>query len=454
MPVIYGYFGNSPKKEVVKTYDLNYFGVTVDPRTQTVVPVEYVDLPESEKNTKQLYISESAVKYAASNSNTNREAARFLHVSLTDWNYWASHYTTEEGITYQSLLKRKAAEFMKQHASDLNARPTTQLVQKLKHKTRQIGRIVTQEYRRYKNSVYFKKWYHQRLLKKPPRDYTKNKNLYTGRKFEDALANKYPDYDWNRFTFELIQRGLLKEECCRCGFSSRRVMDGHPPLRLHLKNQNTADHSLENVELYCFNCYFLYIGNISGRFAGVIRNREDEKLASESMPEVPAGKKLKNSQPYIPQDKTTYIQDWFVPDVPKKKYPYKKKTDRTKIGRPSPFENVDPSTIKKYEDHDLNYVESDLGTIKVDNDLNLNRRELLGLYATIGIADNAEEVLESVKSLKEDELYGVEDGFEAFLNARHHHHHQTLDNTLPTNTENENDTENNESWSELESDSE
>jgi len=60
----------------------------------------------------------------------------------------------------------------------------------------------------------------------------------------------------------LIQEGFLKEECCSCGFTERRVLDYKVPLILNFRNKNNRDWKSENLELLCYNCYFLHIGNV------------------------------------------------------------------------------------------------------------------------------------------------------------------------------------------------
>jgi hypothetical protein len=60
----------------------------------------------------------------------------------------------------------------------------------------------------------------------------------------------------------LIVDGYLKECCNECGFAERRVLDYRMPLLLHFKDKNKRNYRLENIELVCYNCYFLKIGDI------------------------------------------------------------------------------------------------------------------------------------------------------------------------------------------------
>jgi hypothetical protein len=71
----------------------------------------------------------------------------------------------------------------------------------------------------------------------------------------------------------LIEEGLLPDYCSRCHFNERRLLDYKSPLLLNFKNNNKKDFKLENLELVCYNCYFLYI-------AKVFTDKEIEKLES------------------------------------------------------------------------------------------------------------------------------------------------------------------------------
>jgi len=71
---------------------------------------------------------------------------------------------------------------------------------------------------------------------------------------------------WESFTPEkiksrLIAEAYLKDECYHCGFNERRVTDYKTPLLLHFKDENKCNYLLDNLELYCYNCYFLYVAN-------------------------------------------------------------------------------------------------------------------------------------------------------------------------------------------------
>jgi 5-methylcytosine-specific restriction endonuclease McrA len=62
--------------------------------------------------------------------------------------------------------------------------------------------------------------------------------------------------------FKLIESGYLKEECNHCGFHERRVVDYKVPLILHFKDGNKYNWELENLEMLCYNCFYLMKGEL------------------------------------------------------------------------------------------------------------------------------------------------------------------------------------------------
>ena len=52
---------------------------------------------------------------------------------------------------------------------------------------------------------------------------------------------------------QLIHESMLPEECGRCEFHERRVLDYRVPLLLSFKDGNKKNYQLENLELLCYN---------------------------------------------------------------------------------------------------------------------------------------------------------------------------------------------------------
>lgn len=84
-------------------------------------------------------------------------------------------------------------------------------------------------------------------------------------KIEDILTGKHPEYAGDKFFSRLIRGGYVQEKCDRCGFCQKRPTDLKTPLILHYQNGNVRDYRIENLEVLCFNCYFVYVGRITVR---------------------------------------------------------------------------------------------------------------------------------------------------------------------------------------------
>tara|TARA_B100002019_G_scaffold247291_1_gene225617 strand:- start:16 stop:633 length:618 start_codon:yes stop_codon:yes gene_type:complete len=65
-----------------------------------------------------------------------------------------------------------------------------------------------------------------------------------------------------KIKYRLIEEGYLSEQCSMCGFQERRVLDYKMPLLLHFKDNNKSNYSKDNIELLCYNHYFLTVGDI------------------------------------------------------------------------------------------------------------------------------------------------------------------------------------------------
>ena len=69
-------------------------------------------------------------------------------------------------------------------------------------------------------------------------------------------------FDPNKLKYALIEQGYLPEECAICAFKERRVLDYKMPLLLHFQDGNSNNYSLDNVQLLCYNHYFLNVGDV------------------------------------------------------------------------------------------------------------------------------------------------------------------------------------------------
>jgi len=65
-----------------------------------------------------------------------------------------------------------------------------------------------------------------------------------------------------RIKSRLIIENRIAEDCAKCGFHERRILDYRIPLLLSFKDGNKKHWNIDNLELVCYNCYFLHIGDV------------------------------------------------------------------------------------------------------------------------------------------------------------------------------------------------
>jgi len=166
-------------------------------------------------------LSKADILVAMTKTKSNRAAARYMGVSYTHYKMWAKNYdATEEG--YNNLFEQHLNQsgkgipkFLKGH-KDFNILDVCE------------GKI--------------------------------SPSHFTPQKIKEKL----------------IVEGHLEEQCTRCGYHERRVLDYRMPLILHFKDKNKKNYQLENLELLCYNCYFLYIAEVldSKQIEGLEDHRE------------------------------------------------------------------------------------------------------------------------------------------------------------------------------------
>ena len=100
------------------------------------------------------------------------------------------------------------------------------------------------------------------------------KDKFSVEKLEEILnKSEYKAFSIEKVKSRLLYEGLLRHECYRCGHSEKRVVDYKQPLILNFKNGNKHDWRFDNLEMICYNCHFLYVGNLYTDKQ--IRNLED-----------------------------------------------------------------------------------------------------------------------------------------------------------------------------------
>lgn len=95
--------------------------------------------------------------------------------------------------------------------------------------------------------------------------YVESKNWR--REMSDILGGKFngTNFDRRQLKERLINELVLEERCANCGFDTKRIVDHRAPMMIHYVNGNRTDYRRENLQLLCYNCYFLYVGNIHGK---------------------------------------------------------------------------------------------------------------------------------------------------------------------------------------------
>jgi hypothetical protein len=146
------------------------------------------------------------IKRAMAMTKSNRAGARYLHVSYIHYKRYAKNYTDENGIVLFDKHKNQCGKGIPKFLSNKGKEPA--LLDIIE------GRV-------------------------PVDSYTPEK-----------LKNR------------LIQESYLQECCAKCQFAERRVLDYKIPLILNFKDGNKKNWTLDNLELLCYNHYFLYVGNI------------------------------------------------------------------------------------------------------------------------------------------------------------------------------------------------
>jgi hypothetical protein len=153
-------------------------------------------------------LTKEQILAAMSQTKSNRAAARWLNVSYTHYKQWAKAYDATEP-NHQNLF-------------DQHLNQQGKGIPKFLKNSRKVPAI---------------------------------KDLLEG---QVPMTNFSPDKVKKR----LFEEGYLQEECCMCGFNERRLLDYKIPLLLHFKDNNKKNWRLENLEVLCYNHYFLTIGDI------------------------------------------------------------------------------------------------------------------------------------------------------------------------------------------------
>jgi hypothetical protein len=151
-------------------------------------------------------LMKSDIERAMAMTKSNRSAARYLHCSYIHYKKWAKNFTDDNGITLFDKHKNQSGKGIAKFLTNKGKEPAL-------------------------------------------------KDIIEGRVPIDSYT---PEKLKNR----LIQESYLQECCSKCQFQERRVSDYKVPLILNFKDGNKKNWTIDNLELLCYNHYFLYVGNI------------------------------------------------------------------------------------------------------------------------------------------------------------------------------------------------
>ena len=176
---------------------------------------------------KAKHLSKDQVVSAMNKTKSVRAAARYLNVSYIHMKKWMKFYKNEDGITLFDAHKNQSGKGIPKFLSNNGTK------------------------------------------KKDPA-------------LLDVIEGRIDPSHFNpqKIKYRLIEEGYLKEECSNCGFQERRVTDYKIPLILHFKDKNKQHYRLDNMEMFCYNCYFLMVGEVFNNKQ--IEGLEDHKPVNES----------------------------------------------------------------------------------------------------------------------------------------------------------------------------
>ena len=151
-------------------------------------------------------LSKQQIQAAMNKTKSNRAAARYLGVSYIHYKKWAQNYDSE---THENLFEQHKNQSGKGIPKFLNGSVKQPAVLDIIE-----GRV--------------------------------DPSHFTAAKIRDRM----------------IGEGYLDDCCSHCSFNERRVLDYKVPLIMNFKDGNKKNYKLDNVELLCYNCYFLTVGDI------------------------------------------------------------------------------------------------------------------------------------------------------------------------------------------------
>lgn len=164
-------------------------------------------MPKNKAGRPRRDLTEAVIRNAMKHTQSNFQAARYLNVTIETYRKYARLYIDQEsGKTLYDLHKNNSGKGIK--------------------------RV---------------KWNHQISIEKIN---------------QIMSSDSYRAINQQKLKGRLIYEGILRMECYNCGHHEKRVIDYKQPLILSFKDGNKNNWKIENLEMLCYNCYFLYVGNL------------------------------------------------------------------------------------------------------------------------------------------------------------------------------------------------
>ena len=93
--------------------------------------------------------------------------------------------------------------------------------------------------------------------------YKRPKHFRSSNKIDLIINGEKPaPFDIENFKDTLIMEGHFVERCMICGFNEKRITDFKVPLIINFIDGDTRNGKIDNLELLCYNDYFLTVGNM------------------------------------------------------------------------------------------------------------------------------------------------------------------------------------------------
>jgi hypothetical protein len=108
------------------------------------------------------------------------------------------------------------------------------------------------------------------------------------------LQNKYTDLPGGYVKKLLIKSGIKEDKCEICGVEQVRECDGKTPLMLKFIDENKNNYHIENLQVICFNCNFLYYDEWS--LKKIMERTNRKKMKCEAILKNDEGDATRNNQ--------------------------------------------------------------------------------------------------------------------------------------------------------------